>query len=761
MTTLSEYWLDDRYTKTGLDSLIEMDFSGRSIDILGPYQGNDQMHLAQVIDLFEEMTGATVNYIPSSEFEQDIITRSATNNSADLSIIPQPGLLEALVYSDDVYQLDESVGDWIASNYSQGEYWRDLVSFDHGASEQFDTYGLVFNVNVKSLVWYSPGAFENSGYSIPETYEELFELTTTMVAAGDVPWALPLASGGTADGWPGTDWIESIILTTLGESTYDEWVSHALDFSSGSILDALTDFSFIVESAGGFNEPAILTERGFYEGLDMVYGASSAYMLNGASFLQSWWPTDATFGEDLSFFAMPPSEAIGERTMLVGGTSVAVTNDENIDVASAFIEYLMTPIAHEIWAGQPNSGFLTPLEGINTQLLIDYPLQSDLQQSLWNATSVRFDGSDLMPESISVGTFWSEILSFIDHGDAALMAERIDETWPSDTVRVYRGYEESNSHLYVGSETPETIRGEDGFDVIYGGAGDDIIYAGGGNDRIVAGSGAGNDVYYGEDGSDWITFLSATSGVRVDLANGLSRSLDINLDSGIGSDLIYTVENVLGGHHADYILGDAGDNTLDGDSGDDVLRGAAGNDQIIGGAGIDSAEYTSTAGLISLLATGNWTVITESEGTDTLEGIERLEFSNKSIALDLDGNAGLVAKILGAVFGADQVTNKEYAGIGLDYLDNKGYSYEGLMDLALKASGCVSNEDVVNKLYENVVGVAPTAGQSAPFIAILEGENPQHTWGSLGVMAADLELLTTKIDLTGLAETGLEYTPFG
>ena len=141
--------------------------------------------------------------------------------------------------------------------------------------------------------------------------------------------------------------------------------------------------------------------------------------------------------------------------------------------------------------------------------------------------------------------------------------------------------------------------------------------------------------------------------------------------------------------------------------------------------------------------------------------LTRVFIEGLAVAFDINGNAGITAKILGAVFGADQVSNKEYAGIGLDYLDNKGYSYEGLMDLALKASGCVSNEDVVNKLYENVVGVTPTAEQAAPFVSMLEGETPLHTWGSLGVMAADLELLTTRIDLTGLAETGLEYTPFG
>jgi len=172
--------------------------------------------------------------------------------------------------------------------------------------------------------------------------------------------------------------------------------------------------------------------------------------------------------------------------------------------------------------------------------------------------------------------------------------------------------------------------------------------------------------------------------------------------------------------------------------------------------------YSSTQGLGDAL---QWNDIDDSNKLPFLMefsgDVSRIFIGDLAVAYDVNGNAGQVAKILGAVFGSSEVSNKEYAGIGLDYLDNKGYSYEGLMDLALKASGCVSNEDVVNKLYENVVGVAPTAEQAAPFVAMLEGQSPQHTWGSLGVMAADLELLTTKIDLTGLAETGLEYTPFG
>ena len=51
--------------------------------------------------------------------------------------------------------------------------------------------------------------------------------------------------------------------------------------------------------------------------------------------------------------------------------------------------------------------------------------------------------------------------------------------------------------------------------------------------------------------------------------------------------------------------------------------------------------------------------------TTERQSIERIEFSDGGIAYDLDGYAGLVAKLLGAVFGFESVGNAKYVGIGL------------------------------------------------------------------------------------------------
>jgi hypothetical protein len=125
-----------------------------------------------------------------------------------------------------------------------------------------------------------------------------------------------------------------------------------------------------------------------------------------------------------------------------------------------------------------------------------------------------------------------------------------------------------------------------------------------------------------------------------------------------------------------------------------------------------------------------------------------------SVALDIDGNAGKVAKILGAVFQASSVSNKNFVGIGLNLIDG-GMSYEALAALAISAAGKSSSTDICTLLWTNVIGSAPTPADIAPFKTMLD--SGQISIGSLATLAADIGLNTTNINLAGLIQTGLEY----
>jgi hypothetical protein len=140
---------------------------------------------------------------------------------------------------------------------------------------------------------------------------------------------------------------------------------------------------------------------------------------------------------------------------------------------------------------------------------------------------------------------------------------------------------------------------------------------------------------------------------------------------------------------------------------------------------------------------------------DYLINIDRIHFSDKSIAIDLKGSAGATAKILGAVFGKESVSNKIYVGIGLHFLD-AGWTYDNLAGLALEAAGAKTNDQIVSLLWTNVIGTKPTTADKQQFIALLENG---MSAGALAHLAADTSFNTTNINLVGLAITGIEYIP--
>jgi len=203
----------------------------------------------------------------------------------------------------------------------------------------------------------------------------------------------------------------------------------------------------------------------------------------------------------------------------------------------------------------------------------------------------------------------------------------------------------------------------------------------------------------------------------------------------------------------------AGPDSLNGTPASDTFTGGGGNDTIEGFAGIDTANYSLARSNYTITkGAGSFTVAagTGTEGTDTLSHVERLHFSDTNVAMDLSGNAGTTAKILAAVFGPSSVSVREYVGIGLSYLD-AGVSYadliQGAMNVAL-GSSTPSNTAVVNLLYTNVAGTAPSAFDLQMFVGLLDSQ--VLTQSALAILAADSQVNQMNINLAGL--TGIEFT---
>lgn len=191
-------------------------------------------------------------------------------------------------------------------------------------------------------------------------------------------------------------------------------------------------------------------------------------------------------------------------------------------------------------------------------------------------------------------------------------------------------------------------------------------------------------------------------------------------------------------------------------------RAYAPGTKVWGHDGLDTVHYAGSAASYRLQQQidGAWS-ITSAEGTDSMVSVERVQCADSAIALDISANAGVVAKTLGAVFGKTAVANKEYAGIGLHFLDDLKYSPADLMNLAIHArlGAQPGSAQVVDMLYSNVVGQAPDFATRKSFTELLD--NGTFNVASLGLLAAETELNKANINLVGLAQTGLAYLPYG
>ncbi len=223
------------YDWEGLDAFAaEHDYSGAEVTILGPWLAGEQENFENLLAFFEEATGASVSYVGSDSMEQQIVIDAEAGSAPNIAVFPQPGLAANMAQRGFLAPLDDDTGEFIASNYAAGDSWVDLGTYENENGED-NLYGFFFNANVKSLVWYIPENFEDFGYEVPETMEDLKALTEQMVEDGETPWCIGLGSGG-ATGWPATDWVEDLMLRTQEPAVYDQWVNNEIPFNDPAVV---------------------------------------------------------------------------------------------------------------------------------------------------------------------------------------------------------------------------------------------------------------------------------------------------------------------------------------------------------------------------------------------------------------------------------------------------------------------------------------------------------------------------------------------
>jgi alpha-glucoside transport system substrate-binding protein len=292
-------------------------------------------------------------------------------------------------------------------NQEYAETWADLGTVDG------KLVGVFMKASVKGLIWYDPKVWQQNGYQIPKTWDDMIALSKQIAATGATPWCVALESGA-ASGWPGTDWLEDIILRQAGPDVYNQWWQGKIKWTSPEIKKAFQTWGQIVADPsmvyGGAN--TMLTTNFGNVGDPLFTSPPGCYMVHQASFITSFFTQNTpsvVAGQDFNFFGFPAFDPSAPVSTEMAGDLFGMFN--KTPQSEALLRYLITPEAQAIWVKR--GGAISPNKVVP---LSDYPdaLSMKAAQRLTGASIAVFDASDMMPESMNTA-FYTAVLNYVQN----------------------------------------------------------------------------------------------------------------------------------------------------------------------------------------------------------------------------------------------------------------------------------------------------------------------------------------------------------
>ncbi len=397
---------------TGLTGCLGGEPGGR-VTVLGSWTGAEEAAFRAVLDRFEADTGIRADYQGHRDVSQVLQAGIERQRPPDVAIVPRLNDLQRYVNEEALRPLDD-----IVERTDPGAGPQLIrIAGKTAPDDEAQVYGVAVATHLKSVFWYAPARLAELGHpQPPKTWDELVALGSD----NRVSWCLGMSSPPVS-GWPGTDWIEDILLHQSGQQAYEQWTRGDLAWRSAPVRNAWRAWAELLGTAASQDTArASLFFTWVEAGAGLFASPPGCHLDHQGSFVVRSYrslPNVAPGGFD--FFPMPP----------IGSAETASLQEVSDDVAAMFqdteparklMAYLASERAQQIWRESSGGLFFTRRGQVGTPT---DPVIAKISARLGAGTLCR-DASDLLPAAMATA-FERAVLVYLQRPERldALLAE--------------------------------------------------------------------------------------------------------------------------------------------------------------------------------------------------------------------------------------------------------------------------------------------------------------------------------------------------
>jgi alpha-glucoside transport system substrate-binding protein len=390
-----------------------------SLSILTPWTtGTGLEDFTKLTDGFKktpEGRGVDVQTTPTRATKQALEAAIHNHRPPDLAIVPTPGVLRDYVGQGQVQNLN-SVLDPAAIRREYGPTW---LGFERAGTNNL--YAVVVKADLKSRIWYNKHTYD---YPVPTTWSELTGVTDKIAGRNVTPWCMSM-SDPPSSGWPGTDWIEDILLHQSGPILYAQFAQSDLPWTSPQVKAAWQTWGDVIAPPGRVYGGRLSAMLGAYSDNDnpMFAKKPRCYLSHGAFLADDPPPPSPAkppvAGVDGDFFTFPSLGAPGGTSYEVSADLMAMFHPS--PQAEAFLRYLVSKDAQELWPAADKDAAFTPgIADLHDELAhrLKGPVGLKVDQILTSGRPLCFDASDWMPD-VMANAFYRATLTYLDNPSSA------------------------------------------------------------------------------------------------------------------------------------------------------------------------------------------------------------------------------------------------------------------------------------------------------------------------------------------------------